>query len=105
MSESDFTLDFDDDLSHVPATPTPSEVPSHVRELLRVVAGHARQHRTLRRLIWSVVGAVALGSFTVVGAVAGAAWYLGARMERLESITWRVERLERAMEDRHADDR
>ncbi len=100
MTSDLFDLHLDDDLSRGPKTPTPDEVPSHVRELLRVVGSHARQHQMLRRMIWAVIAAVAFGSLGVIGAVAGAAWSLGGRMERLESIAWRVERLER-MEDEH----
>jgi hypothetical protein len=52
----------------------------------------------MRRLVWAVVVAVLVGSMSVIGTVAAAAWGLGGRMERIESLAWRVERLERAEE-------
>lgn len=99
MSHSaDHLLDFDDDISRIPRTPHPDEIPTLVRELVRVTASHARQLRAMRQLVWGVVVAVLVGSLGVIGTVAAAAWSLGARMERIESIAWRVERLERVEE-------
>ena len=98
MSAADHLVDFDDDVSRIPRTPSPEELPTVVRELVRMTASHARQLRAMRRLVWGVVVAVLLGSLGVVVTVAGAAWSLGARMERIESIAWRVERLERVEE-------
>lgn len=91
-------LDIDDDVSRVPRTPTPAEVPALVRELARVQSAHSRAIQAMRRLVWAVVLAVLVGSLGVIGSVAAAAWGLGGRMERIESLAWRVERLERAEE-------
>jgi hypothetical protein len=98
MSAADHLVDFDDDISRIPRTPKPDEIPTLVRELVRMTASHARQLRAMRQLVWGVVIAVMLGSLGVVATVAGAAWSLGARMERLESVSLRVERLERVEE-------
>lgn len=88
------TLDLDDDLSHVPRTPEPREIPTLVRELVRITSAHGRALRAMRRLVWGVVLAVLVGSLGVVVTVAGAALWLGGRMERLEALTERVSRLE-----------
>ena len=95
---SDLHLE-DEDVSRIPRTPDPSEIPSIVRELLRVVGAHGRALRDMRRLVWAVVLAVLVGSLGVVASVAVAAWSLGARMERIEALTQRLDRLE-AMEAR-----
>lgn len=87
-------LDLDDDISRIPRTPEPHEVPTLVRELLRVTGQHGRAIRAMRRLVWGVVVAVLVGSLGVVVTVAGAAWSLGARMERIEALTQRIDRLE-----------
>ena len=89
-------LDIDDDISRIPRTPTPSEVPTIVRELVRVTGQHGRALRAMRSLVWGVVVAMIVGSLGVVATVAGAAWSLGARMERIEALTQRIERLEDA---------
>lgn len=89
-------LDIDDDISRIPRTPTPAEVPTIVRELVRVTGQHGRALRAMRSLVWGVVVAVIVGSLGVVVTVAGAAWSLGARMERIEALTQRIERLEDA---------
>lgn len=99
MSAHDL-VDFDDDLSDVPRTPEMTEIPPLVRELTRIQRTHARAIGAMRRLVWGVVVAVLVGSLGVIGTVAAAAWGLGARMERIESLAWRVERLERAEERR-----
>lgn len=91
-------FDLDDDASKGPRTPTPTEVPALVRELVRVQSAHGRAIRAMQRLVWGVVIAVLVGSMGVIGSVAAAAWGLGARMERIESLAWRVERLEREEE-------
>ena len=99
MSAADLSsLDLDDDASHGPRTPEPKEVPALVRELVRVQSAHSRAIRAMQRLVWGVVIAVLVGSMGVIGTVAAAAWGLGGRMERIESLAWRVERLERAEE-------
>jgi hypothetical protein len=87
-------LDVDDDISRIPRTPTPQELPTIVRELVRVTGQHQRALRSIRRLTWTVVVAVLAGSLGVVVTIAGAAWSLGARMERIEALTERVERME-----------
>lgn len=99
MSAADLSsLDLDDDTSRGPRTPEPKEVPALVRELVRVQGAHGRAIRAMQRLVWGVVIAVLVGSMGVIGTVAAAAWGLGGRMERIESLAWRVERLERAEE-------
>ena len=98
MSAADHLVDFDDDLSRVPRTPHPDEIPALVRELVRITGAHARQLRAMRWIVWTVVIAVLVGSLGVIATVAAAAWDLGARMERNESVTMRVERLERVEE-------
>lgn len=99
MAPTDFSgLVIDDDDSHSPKTPEPKEVPALVRELVRVQSAHGRAIRAMQRLVWGVVIAVLVGSMGVIGTVAAAAWGLGGRMERIESLAWRVERLERAEE-------
>lgn len=87
-------LDVDDDISRIPRTPTPQELPTIVRELVRVTGQHQRALRAIRRLTWTVIVAVLAGSLGVVATVAAAAWSLGARMERIETLTERVERME-----------
>lgn len=99
MTAADLSsLEIDDDESRSPKTPSATEVPALVRELVRIQGAHGRAIRAMRRLVWGVVIAVLVGSLGVIGTVAAAAWGLGARMERIESLAWRVERLERAEE-------
>lgn len=88
------SLELDDDVSRIPRTPDPAEVPALVRELVRITGQHGRAIRTMRQLVWGVVIAVMLGSLGVVASVAGAALWLGARLERGESVEQRVQRLE-----------
>ena len=88
----------DDDTGAARRTPSATEVPAIVRELVRIQGAHGRAIRAMRRLVWGVVLAVLLGSLGVIASVAAASWGLGARMERIESLAWRVERLERAEE-------
>ena len=87
-------LEIDDDVSRIPRTPEPHELPTYVRELVRITGQHGRAIRTMRQLVWGVVIAVMLGSIGVVASVAGAALWLGARLERGESVEQRVQRLE-----------
>lgn len=96
MSADLANLDLDDDISRIPRTPDPQEVPTIVRELVRITGAHGRALRAMRSLVWGVVVAVIVGSLGVVVTVAGAAWSLGARMERIEALTQRIERLEAA---------
>lgn len=102
MSAADFAdLDDDvDDTGRVPRTPTETEVPAIVREHSRAILLHAKHLRAYRRVLWGVVIAVLVGSLGVIGTVAAFGFGLGARMERIESLAWRVERLERAEERR-----
>ena len=90
---SDLHMD-EDDISRVPRTPEPHEIPTLVRELIRVTASHGRALRAMRSLVWAVVVAVVVGSLGVVFAVASASWSLGARMERIEYLAQRLDRLE-----------
>lgn len=91
---------YGEEITAVPKTPTPTEVPALVRELGRASIMHGRALAAMRRLVWAVVISVALGSIGVMGAVGGAGMWLGGQMSRIESLDRRVEVLERTLASR-----
>lgn len=88
-------LTIDDDPDDVPDL---TGVPSEIRELTLRVHSHGRSIRGMSYLVRAVIAAVFAGSMSVAGSIIGAAWYLGARMERLEVLSERVAHLEARME-------
>ena len=95
------------DLSDVPNTATGMGV-GEIAGLVKGVRGLGRwakrQHaerKELRSLALWVIGAVVSGAFGMVCTIVGASVYLGARMERIEALAGRVERLEERQWDGH----
>jgi hypothetical protein len=88
------------DLSDIPETGT-GMAPADMAGLVKGVRGLGRwakrahsDRKELRQMARWVVASVVSGAFGMVCTIVGASLYLGARMERIEALADRVERLE-----------
>ena len=108
MSDSDpDLLDLDDvpdtaTLGGLAADPAIVGLTKGLRGLGRWAKRAHADRKELRAMTRWVVAAIVSGAFGMVCTIVASAMYLGARMERIEALAGRVERLEERQWDGHA---